>query len=65
MVLFHGAGCPVTPLEHLAFAEAALLTEPQTIASWSAIEHIRRARQQLAQPINPVRVVVEPPAPMG
>ena len=34
------------PLEHLMFAELAL-EYSDTMAAWAAIQHIRRARQQL------------------
>jgi hypothetical protein len=36
----------VTILEHLAFMEVTLVTEPQSFASWVAIEHLRRIRAQ-------------------
>ncbi len=44
----------LTPLEYLALAEAALLLN-QTASGWTAIEHIRRARDQMLQ--ESVRVV--------
>jgi hypothetical protein len=37
----------MTPLEHLAIAETALLHGTQSTATWVAIENIRRARAQL------------------
>ncbi len=43
----------MTPLEHLAFAEAALMTDQGT-AAWAAIQHIRKASAQLVheKPVN-------------